>query len=128
MTRRRAASVVVVVLMGAATFVVLDNALPWAGDWVGPVWVLGGFFVPFVAGISVGRAASGTPGTLAGALLGAVVVVLPGLVYLNTGERGYAEHDMWIFYAAFIPLAMTEGAITMPVGVAARLRGRGANA
>lgn len=128
MTRRHMASAVVVALMAAATFVVLDNAEAWAGDWVGPVWVLSGFFVPFVAGISVGGAAQGTAGKLAGGLLGVAVVVLPGLVYLGTGERGYAEHDMGVFYAAFVPLAVVEGAITMPVGVAARLRGRGASA
>ncbi len=127
MTRKHVLSAVAVVLMGAATFIVLDNANPWAGDWVTPTWVLGGFFVPFVAGITLGRAAAGSRGNIAGALLGIAVVVLPGLAYLSTGERGYSEHNMRVFYAAFLPLAMAEGAITMPVGVAARLRGRGAS-
>lgn len=124
MILKHAPSTALVALMGAATFFVLDNAEPWAGDWVGPVWVCMGFFTPFLAGLAAGRVAFGRTSYIAGATFGIATVVLPSLFYFGTGERGHVEHQMWVFFAAFIPLAAVQGAITMPVGVGVRLRGR----
>ena len=123
---RTASSVALVGAMAATAFVTLDNAEPWAGDQVGPIWVACGFFVPFLIGIALGRAAMGIRANVLGALAGAITVVAPTLIYLASGERDYAGHELSTFFAAFIPLAMTQGAIAMPVGVAARSRPRSA--
>ena len=119
MTPRNIGSVTVVAAMAAATFIVVDNAEPWAGNWVGPVWVACGFFVPFLFGLALGSAAKGRRANALGALAGAITVVAPSLIYLASGDRDYVGHEMSTFFAAFLPLAMVQGAIA-PVGATSR--------
>ena len=111
----------VVTFMGVASFIALGNAEPWAGDWVTPVWICSAFFFPFLFGMAVGKPISGRKSALAGSLIGLIVVVVPGYLYMATGDRGYTEHAMQNFYIAFIPLSIIQGSITAPVGVAARV-------
>ena len=112
----------VVTFMGITTFFALNNAVHWAGDWLTLLWICSAFFFPFLVGIMVGKPIIGRKSEILGSFIGFVVVIAPGWVYLATGDRNYVEHSMQNFYIAFVPLAIVQGFITMPVGVAARIR------
>ena len=117
-----ATKLLTITFMGFAAFYALTNAEPWAGDWIAPLWICSAFFVPFVMGLVIGSPISGKISVLLGSIIGLAVVIVPGWIYMATGDRNSTEYSMQNFYLAFIPLSILQGLITMPVGVAARIR------
>ena len=97
--------------LGIAVVPMLDD---WVGDWGALLWICTAFLVPFIAGIAWGRGGLGRRGAAAGAVIGAAVVLGPGLGYPGSGGP---EPLLW---ALFAPLAMAQGAIALPVGALAR--------
>ena len=105
--------------MGALALVAIDGLNDWIGDVGALLWISAGYFFPFLSGIAVGPAASGLPGRIAGALVGALVVVAPIVGYLLVKDQRAFAISVPL---TFIPLALAQGAIAMPVGVAVRSR------
>ena len=117
-----AAVTLVVAGLGITTFIALDNANDWAGDWVGPVWLLQGYTLPYAVAALLGRPRRRTLRAVAGGVLGGVTIVVPGLIYVLTGDRGYEENELGVFFGAALPAAIAEGAIIYQVGVGAHAR------
>ncbi len=123
-TAMRVALVSAMATAAYVSLVILDD---WVGNWVGPVWLLMGFFVPFFGGIALGAIARGSRGFVAGALLGALTVALPSIGYVvgvalsGDGLTGSLDElDLPQLWAVFVPLAMAEGALVLPMGVTVR--------
>ena len=117
-----AAVTLVVAGLGIATFIALDNANDWAGDWVGPVWLLQGYTLPYAVAALLGRPRKRSAKAVAGGVLGGMTIVVPGLIYVLTGDRGYEENELGVFFGAALPAAMAEGAIIYQMGVGAHAR------
>ena len=58
----------------------------------------------------------------AGAAVGALVVLAPGLGYALVRGPDLPGLGMPLLWAVFTPLAMAQGAITLPIGGSARRR------
>ena len=119
--------VALVSAMAAAAYASLVMLDDWVGNWVGPAWLLTGFFVPLLGGIALGARVRGGREFVAGALIGALTVALPSIGYVAglalsdgslTGRLD--ELDLPQLWAVFVPLAMAEGALMLPMGVALR--------
>jgi hypothetical protein len=108
--------------MAVAAFVSLDIMDGWIGDWAGPVWVIGAFVFPFTCGLVWGASAQGTPGRVAGAIIGAAMVLLPGIGYALLRDADLSELKLPLLWAIFTPLAMIQGAMSLPVGALGRKR------
>ena len=108
--------------MGAAGVVVVSLLDDWIGDWGAFLWLLAAFALPFAAGIAWGAGATGRRGVAGGAVAGALVVLAPGLGYALVGDADLTELRLPLLWAVFTPLAMAQGAITLPVGGSARRR------
>lgn len=138
MAPRRALSVIIVAVAAAAAFLMLDAAQPRVGDWVGPVWLLCGAFVPFLIGLALGPRPAGRWQPVAGGLLGALVAAAPAalliapdplttLTYFTEWDgRDYGGRSALVVLAAGVVACGGFGATALPVGVAssARLRQR----
>ncbi|MDE2766312.1 MAG: hypothetical protein OXI25_07795 [Chloroflexota bacterium] len=141
MALRRAVSALAVAVIAAAAFLMLDAAQPWVGDWVAPVWLLCGAFVPFLIGLGLGPRAAGAWQPVAGGVLGALVGAVPGLLiagpqdltaltYFSEWEgRDYAGRSAIVFLIAGVVACGGFGATALPVGIASsgRLRRRKAS-
>ena len=121
-TKRTVWGTLGVVAMGAAGVVVVSLLDDWVGDWGAVVWLVGAFVGPFFAGIAWGAGARGRRAVAAGAAVGALVVLAPGLGFALAGDANLAEHRLPLLWAVFTPLAMAQGAIALPVGGSARRR------
>ncbi len=119
-TKRTAWGTVGAGTMAAASVAVLSLLDDWVGDWGALVWILAAFLVPFVAGIAWGAGASGRRAVVAGAAVGALVVLAPGLGYVLVSDPDFAGLRLPLLWAVFTPLAMAQGAIALPVGGSAR--------
>ena len=124
MNKKHITSTIVVAAMAASAVGALSVLEDWLGDWLGPVWVLSGFFVPFVLGIALGGIHLGRGWAAAGALAGGAVVGVPAALYFAINDRDLSAFNLPLLWGTFVPLAMASGAISMPVGVTARRRGR----
>ncbi len=111
-----------VAVMTAAAAVSLTVMDDWIGDWGAALWVCSGFFFPFMAGIAWGPGGGSAKGRVVGALLGALVVLAPGIGYALARDPDLAELRLPLLWSVFAPLAMAQGAITLPVGASARKR------
>ena len=113
---------IVVLVMGALAVVAINGLNDWVGDVGALLWISAGYFFPFVSGIAIGPAASGLNGRLVGAVIGGIVVVAPIVGYLLVkDERAFALSVP----LSFFPLALAQGAISMPVGASVRSRRAG---
>ena len=142
MAPRRALSVIIVAVVAAAAFLMLDAAQPWVGDWVGPVWLLCGAFVPFLVGLALGPRPAGAWQPVAGGLLGALVAAAPNVLFLEPfpfttltyftewDGRDYGGRSAFVVLLSGMVACGGFGATALPVGVAssARLRRRKSNA
>ena len=133
MAPRRALSVIIVAVVAAAAFLMLDAAQPWIGDWVAPVWLVCGAFVPFLVGLAAGPRIGGAWQPIAGGVLGALVVAVPALYvgpeelsaytyFLDWDGRDYGGRSAIVIFAAGAVAAGGFGATTLPAGVAAAVR------
>ena len=136
MALRRAVSVIIVAVMAVAAFAMLDAAQPWVGDWVAPVWLLCGAFVPFLIGLALGPRAAGTWQPVAGGLLGALVAAAPAVLLIETNPlttltyfsewegRDYGGRSALVVLVGGVVACGGFGATALPVGIAssARLR------
>ena len=111
-----------VVAMGAAGVASLSLLDEWVGDWGASLWLVGAFMMPFLTGIAWGGGATGRRAVAAGAAVGALVVLAPGLGYALVRGPDLAELRLPLLWAVFTPLAMAQGAITLPIGGSARRR------
>ncbi len=121
-TRRTAWGTLEVIVMSAAAVVVVSLLDDWTGDWVAFLWLLAAFAVPFASGIAWGAGATGRRAVVGGAVVGALVVLAPGLGYALAGDADLSELRLPLLWAVFTPLAMAQGAIALPVGGSARHR------
>ena len=135
MAPRRALSVIIVAVVAAAAFLMLDAAQPWIGDWVAPVWLVCGAFVPFLVGLAAGPRIGGAWQPIAGGVLGVLVVALPAVLliigpgdfgtrtfFLDWEGRDYGGHSALVILGAGVAAAGGFGATTLPAGVAAAAR------
>ncbi len=111
-----------VVAMGAAGVASLSLLDDWVGDWGASLWLIGAFMVPFLTGIAWGAGAVGRRAVAAGAAVGALVVLAPGLGYALVRGPDLPGLSLPLLWAVFTPLAMAQGAITLPIGGSARRR------
>ena len=111
-----------VVAMGTAAVAVVSLLDEWVGDWGAFLWLIAAFVGPFAAGIAWGAGARGRRAVVAGAAVGALVVLGPGLGYALVRDPDLAELRLPLLWAVFTPLAMAQGAIALPVGGSARRR------
>jgi uncharacterized membrane protein len=116
LTQRRILGTLAVAVMAALALGTVDILNDWIGDWGTPLWIAGAFFIPFVVGIAWGAGGLGTAGRVAGALVGAAVVLAPGLGYAIIEDPDLTAQRLPMLWALFTPLAMAQGAITLPVG------------
>lgn len=116
---KHAAVTLLVAFLGITTFIALRNAHDWAGDWVGPVWLLQGYTLPYAVAALLGRPRRRTIRAVAGGGLGGMTIVVPGLIYVLTGDRGYEENELGVFFGTALLAAIAEGAIIYQVGVGA---------
>ena len=100
--------------------VVIDILNEWVGDWGTPFWIGCGFFIPFLGGLVWGAKGDSTPGRLAGAAVGAAVVLVPAIVYIVVSNPDLGETRLPLLWALFTPLAMAQGAMGLPVGASTR--------
>jgi len=127
--RRRVGLVPKIALLAfaaASAFVALAVLDDWVGNWVGPVWLLCTYLLPFLLGVGLGAAAPGMRGVLAGGVAGGAMVGVP-LLFLalvsdlesleETGDQALA-----ILAVSLISLAVVMGALGLSMGVAVRLR------
>ena len=103
--------------LGAPAIDILND---WVGDWGTPFWIGCGFFVPFLAGVVWGAKGYSTPGRVAGAVVGAAVVLVPAFIYVLVSDPDLAETRLPLLWALFTPLAMAQGALGLPVGASTR--------
>ena len=109
--------VVSMALLAAGTIEILDD---WVGDWVTMLWLAGGFVIPFMVGLAWGRGGLGLTGLISGALVGALLVLVPGIGYALMEDPDLVELRLPLLWGLFTPLAMAQGAIAFPVGVTSR--------
>ena len=138
MAMRRALNILIVAVVAAAAFLMLDAAQPWVGDWVGPVWLMCGAFVPFLIGLAIGPRAAGMWQPVAGGLIGALVAAAPAVLLMEPNPlatltyftewdgRDYSGRSALVVLVGGIVACGGFGATALPVGVAssARLRRR----
>ena len=98
---------------------ILDD---WVGDLGAMLWIASGFWWPFIAGVAWGIRGNNRTGRIVGGLIGAAVVLLPGIGYAIVESPDLAELQLPLLWALFTPLAFAQGVITLPVG--ARVRNR----
>jgi hypothetical protein len=92
----------------------------WVGDLAAMLWVTAGFLAPYLIGIGLRQRAAGTQGRLIGALMGALIVLVPTVSYALVAQPDLAEMQMPLLWALFTPLALVQGAIALPVGSTVR--------
>ena len=117
---RQAIGSVAVVAMGALAVGSLGILNDWVGDLGAFLWVCAGFFIPFVTGIALGNRAMGASGRAMGAVIGAVIVLLPTIGYALIQKPDLAELQLPLLWATFTPLALAQGAIAIPVAAKRR--------
>ncbi len=113
---------VLTLAMAAAAFVSLDIMNGWIGDWGGPLWLFAAFFFPFLAGAAWGRSGAGRAGRAGGALIGAAIVLAPGIGYAVLRDPDLADLRLPLLWSVFTPLAMAQGAVALPAGTLGRKR------
>lgn len=99
--------------LAIGAFGIVDD---WLGDIVALLWEVVAFLTPWLLGIALGPRALGTQGRVIGALTGALIVVVPTLIYVLAQPSVAAEQDIPLLLAFFVPLSLAQGAIAMPVG------------
>ena len=119
-SKRTGLGTLAVVSMTGLAVVATDVLNDWVGDWGTPLWISAGFFFPFVAGLAWGTGGRGTRGLIVGALIGALVVLAPGIGYALIEETDLSAQRLPLLWALFTPLAMAQGVIALPVGTNAR--------
>ena len=118
-TRGQIKGTAVVLVMGILALIAIDGLNDWVGDVGALLWISAGYFFPFVSGIAIGAAASGIQGRIGGSTVGGLVVILPIAVYLIVRDERAFTLSVPL---SFIPLALAQGAIAMPVGASVRSR------
>jgi len=114
-TQRQALGTLGAIAMGAlavGSLTILDD---WVGSIVAMFWILGGFWFPFLSGLVLGPRAKRPSGRAIGAAIGAVVVLLPSLSYVLIASPDIAELRLPLLWALFVPLALAQGAMAIPV-------------
>lgn len=124
MQRRAIATAGTLAIVGGAVWslTLLDD---WVGDWGALLWLCGTFLLPFLAGLAWGAGGGGRVGRVAGALVGAALVLLPSLAV--DAARDAAAPNLGLLWAVYGPLAAAQGAITLPVGANGRSRASNSN-
>ena len=121
-TRRTVWGTLAVVAMGATGLAAVTLLDDWLGDWGAALWVVAAFLSPFLAGIAWGPGAAGRRAVAAGAVVGALVVLVPGIGYALVRDVDIAELRLPLLWAVFTPLAAAQGAMALPVGGRTRRR------
>jgi hypothetical protein len=98
--------------LAVGTLTILDD---WVGDITAFLWVLGGFWFPFLSGLLLGPLAKRPTGRAIGAAIGAVVVLLPSVSYVIIKNPDINELRLPLLWALFVPLALAQGAMAIPV-------------
>jgi hypothetical protein len=110
-------------LLAAVSIDILNQ---WTGDLGAVLWISAGFFVPFVTGVVWGPGGLGILGRIAGAVIGAVIVLAPGIGYVLVERPDLSELRLPLLWGLFTPLGIAQGTIALPVGASARRRAKGA--
>ena len=118
-SQRQLAGTAVVLALGAVGVATIDALNDWVGDLGALLWTAAGFWFPFIAGIVIKERGAGIRGRVIGALVGAAVVALPIAGYLLVRQDEVVAMRIPL---SFIPLALAQGAIAMPVGASVRSR------
>ena len=109
-----------VVGLAIATIVSLDALDGWVGDWAAFFWVCGTMFFPWLVGVAVGTKLDGTPGSLAGAAIGILVVVAPLVVSAATSLQDPPTSSIWILAGLFPLASAVLGGMSLPAGIHVR--------
>ena len=109
-----------VVGLAIATIVSLDALDGWVGDWAAFFWVCGTMFFPWLVGVAVGTKLDGTPGRLAGAAMGILIVVAPLVVSAATSLQDPPTSSIWILAGLFPLASAVLGGMSLPVGIHVR--------
>ena len=109
-----------VVGLAIAAIVSLDALDGWVGDWAAFFWVCGTMFFPWLVGVAVGTKLDGTPGSLAGAAIGVLVVVAPLVVSAATSLQDPPTSSIWILAGLFPLASAVLGGMSLPAGIHVR--------
>ena len=109
-----------VVGLGIAALISLDALDAWVGDWAAFFWVCGTMFIPWLVGIAVGTKLDGTPGRIAGAAIGVLVVVTPLAISAATSLQNPPTSSIWILAGLFPLASAVLGGMSLPVGIHVR--------
>ena len=112
-----------VVALGLAAIASLDALRDWLGDWAALLWTCATMFLPWVAGIAIGRRIGVNAGAkLAGAAIGIIIVIAPLYAFAAMPLRDVPDGAAWWTLAGvFTALGAVMGGMSLPVGV--RVRG-----
>ena len=106
--------------LAIAAIVSLDALDGWVGDWAAFFWVCGTMFFPWLVGVAVGTKLDGTPGSLAGAAIGILVVVAPLVVSAATSLQDPPTSSIWILAGLFPLASAVLGGMSLPAGIHVR--------
>ena len=113
----------VVAAMAAVAYPTLRLLDTLVGDWIGPVWLLSAFLLPFFLGIALGSMAHGLRGVATGGVAGILVTIAPIALLLVVGDvfdDGVDSVDGPLLTLLLAPLAMAMGSLALPMGVSVR--------
>ncbi len=96
---------------------ILDD---WVGDVGALLWISAGFWWSFLVGIAWGNGGNGRTGRIVGGVIGAAVVLVPGVGYAIVEKPDLAELQLPLLWALFTPLAFVQGVLSLPVGARVR--------
>ena len=106
--------------MTALALVTIDILNDWVGDVGALLWIASGFWWPFLVGIAWGHTGGGKVERFAGGIVGAAIVLVPGVGYAIFEQPDLAELHLPLLWTLFTPLAFAQGALSLPMGVRVR--------
>lgn len=109
-----------VTLMAISAFIVLSKLDVWVGDWLGPLWIISGFIIPYFLGIGTAMLGWRFRSVWAGAISGLMVVLCPGTVYFLATRHLPTVEEIIGLWIPFLILATIQGSFTLPVGAKVR--------